>query len=661
MNDARQIATVRVGSAWALVLPLVLAHLCLPLGQAQLADLDQPSLEKKAKRKPDEVFHVLDPANFSSLLQEDLEWATASIPFFDSSDANLTAVYYFRWRVFKRHAIRVANGTDTDWVITEFTPHVGWAGKDNSIICAAGHHLIDARWLRDGATASSAGQVADSYSAWWTTNLAGVRYNYYGWIATAILERLKVAGDIRFLSLVKRLLPGLQDLVAKYSNGSLPGSHAGSFFDHDNDCVWNWPNDAGQEHNPAGGGCQPLTNAMMYSEAASLSQLCELAGDAACAASFGQSAKAFRKRVYRLWNPQIEAFDTLASPQPKNDEPARAHSMGHSALPADAAAATPFSPPFAGVRELSSLSSPWYFGAVDPADAAKYAAGWKTAFDPDGLSGQYGLRTAEKRLDPKANHMRQKYPYSCYSHSCCYWGGPVWPFETAKALTAAANVLHDASMASAVRSAGLTRAGLWMLFEQYTAMHSAPWTITNFTDGAKADYDQLNGSGYFLTGFGLEPDSRHPAMWIAEAGCADDATWTDNPSGGYWYEHSTFMDIVVRVVAGLVPNAMGPRPTLRVQPLLPNDTTLDYFALDAALIGGRVRPSSAFLCFSVYTLWHEVATQGDRFESARECRPHNLSRHVGQVVSVVWDAQGTKYGYGKGLTVLVDGLVAAKV
>ena len=53
------------------------------------------------------------------------------------------------------------------------------------------------------------------------------------------------------------------------------------------------------------------------------------------------------------------------------------------------------------------------------------------------------------------------------------------------------------------------------------------------------------------------------------------------------------MDIVMRVVAGMVPNAIGPRPTIRVQPLLPSDTTLEYFALDSALIGGRVRPPSA--------------------------------------------------------------------
>ena len=33
----------------------------------------------------------------------------------------------------------------------------------------------------------------------------------------------------------------------RYLNGSLPGGRAGSFFDHANDCVWNWPGVAGQE------------------------------------------------------------------------------------------------------------------------------------------------------------------------------------------------------------------------------------------------------------------------------------------------------------------------------------------------------------------------------------------------------------------------------
>jgi len=39
---------------------------------------------------------------------------------------------------------------------------------------------------------------------------------------------------------------------------------------------------------------------------------------------------------------------------------------------------------FAGVRELASLTSPWYFGAVPLGNASAYADSWHTAFDPDG-------------------------------------------------------------------------------------------------------------------------------------------------------------------------------------------------------------------------------------------------------------------------------------
>ena len=84
---------------------------------------------------------------------------------------------------------------------------------------------------------------------------------------------------------------------------------------------------------------------------------------------------------------------------------------------AGAAAANPetTAPLFAGVRELASLSSPWFFQAVPTANASLYAGSWDTAFDPDGLGGPAGLRSAEKRADG----------YYCGA-GCCSWSGPVW-------------------------------------------------------------------------------------------------------------------------------------------------------------------------------------------------------------------------------------------
>jgi hypothetical protein len=74
------------------------------------------------------------------------------------------------------------------------------------------------------------------------------------------------------------------------------------------------------------------------------------------------------------------------------------------------------------VRELASLSSPWYFNAVPISNATAYAPSWHTAFDADGLGGPHGLRTAEKRAKG----------YRGGGYGCCYWNGAYWPFETSK-------------------------------------------------------------------------------------------------------------------------------------------------------------------------------------------------------------------------------------
>ena len=44
---------------------------------------------------------LLDPARFKPLLQQDYDWAEHNIPFFASSDSELTEAYYFRWRIYR--------------------------------------------------------------------------------------------------------------------------------------------------------------------------------------------------------------------------------------------------------------------------------------------------------------------------------------------------------------------------------------------------------------------------------------------------------------------------------------------------------------------------------------------------------------------------------
>ena len=431
--------------------------------------------------------------------------------------------------------------------------------------------MRDGRWLRDGANATSAGSVMDSYALWWASGLSGVRQNYYNWLATALWARLSVAGRARFLPRLAAHVPALTSLLAATLDGSLPGGDC-SKWDPINDGIYSWMGCAGQEHNLAGGGLQPLVHAMMVSEAGSMAALCGIAGNATCAMQFGALRDAFQARLLRLWNANISSFDTLNS------------------------SLAPRGSPWAGVRTLSSLSSPWYFNAVPPEQATRYGASWDTAWDSAGLGGAHGLRTAEAR-NPA---------YSCHPKSCCYWGGPVWPFESCKAITGAANVLQSATLAAAAPS--VTRSRVWKLLTDYTAMHGPAWTITNFSTGARANYSLLNASGYFLSGLGVD--------WIAEAGCAEDATWTDNPSGGFWYEHSTYMDLIIQLVAGLQPFAAADAPHVLVQPLQPGDDALAWWCLDGVLVNGHI-------------------------------------------LTIFWDADGSRYGRGAGLRVLVDGAEAA--
>ena len=87
-----------------------------------------------AAASSDPAYHLLKPAEFRRVLGEDYAWATENIPLFESANATVDSVYYFRWRTYKTHLHPTRDRTDgIDFVVTEFSPNVSWAGKYNTI------------------------------------------------------------------------------------------------------------------------------------------------------------------------------------------------------------------------------------------------------------------------------------------------------------------------------------------------------------------------------------------------------------------------------------------------------------------------------------------------------------------------------------------------
>jgi hypothetical protein len=216
---------------------------------------------------------------------------------------------------------------------------------------------------------------------------------------------------------------------------------------------------------------------------------------------------------------------------------------------------------FAQVREAIGYI-PWYFNL--PTDDAKYAEAWRQLTDPDGFSAPFGITTAERRHPEFRSH----------GVGTCEWDGAVWPYATSQTLVALANALRNYPQCP------LTARDYYDAFLTYVRSHRF--------DGLPyiGEYqDEKNGK--WLKG----PDPR-----------------------SRWYNHSTFADLLITGLVGLVPSE-GNKITVR--PLLPSDRW-DWFCLDGV-------------------------------------------RYRGRDLCIVWDRTGKRYGKGAGLFIFVDRALAGRV
>ena len=314
------------------------------------------------------------------------EFLARNMPLFECPDKDIEETYYFRWWTYRKHIKQTPDG----FVITEFLPPVGWAGKHNSISCAAGHHLYEGRWLHDP-------KYLDDYSVFWFRK-GGEPRRYSFWAADALWARYLVTGNE---ALVVDLLA---DLVKNYEAWEKSNLDPGGLF-------WQIDDRDGMEVSIGGSGCRATINSYMYGDAVAIANIAALAGQGDLARQYRQKAARIKELVeMRLWDEAAGFFKVLP--------------RGPGAKLAD-------------VREEHGYT-PWYFNLPD----ARYAVAWKEILDPKGFCAPFGPTTAEQR--------HPKFTISYQGHEC-QWNGPSWPYATAVTLTAMANLLNSQPQTSVSR------------------------------------------------------------------------------------------------------------------------------------------------------------------------------------------------------------------
>ena len=335
--------------------------------------------------QPESFRHYFDQFNrddeelYAQHIPNKPAWAflRVQIPLFEGPDKDIERTYYFRWWTYRKHIKQTPDG----FVITEFLPPVGWAGKHNTISCAAGHHFYEGRWLHDLA-------YLDDYALFWFRKGGSVR-SYSFWAADSLWARYVVNGSEGIL------LDLLPDLIANYEQWAKSRLEPDGLF-------WQIDDRDGMEVSVGGSGKRPTINSYLYGDAVAIARIASLAGRQDTAMQFREKAERIRTLVQaRLWDPQAQFFKTL----PRDTDR------------------------LVDVRELHGYT-PWYFNLPEQG----HERAWKQLMDPQGFYAPYGPTTTEQR------HPGFRLSYEGHE---CQWNGPSWPYATSVTLTAMANLLNN--------------------------------------------------------------------------------------------------------------------------------------------------------------------------------------------------------------------------
>jgi hypothetical protein len=347
----------------------------------------------------------------------DPTWFEQNIPFVQVPDAQIQAVYYYRWQTYKEHLVNT--GPEYGFLSNEFLQPVSYGAPYGGVVAAAGHQITEGRWLRDQQYVkddinywlAGPGQFPKPATDAVNADTSDWAHEYSFWAASALWQQYLATGDKGFA------IAQEANLVKQYRGWD-------NHFNTALGLYWQVPVWDATEYTPAsyessdpyhgGAGYRPTINAYQYGDARAIAQIAALAGDSATATEYANRANALQSAVQtHLWDADRHFFYDL----PRDSNPSNT---------------------LLDTREEEGFV-PWMFDLPQASDVSALAQ----LFDPQGFAATYGPTTAERRS--------RWFNYE--AANCCRWDGPSWPYETSQTLTGVANLLDDYPAQSTVTAA----------------------------------------------------------------------------------------------------------------------------------------------------------------------------------------------------------------
>jgi hypothetical protein len=529
------------------------------------------ALEYRRVSEPSSVDQVVKPASDRAMLIKPADqdasdqkatqahdyqaWFDANLAYFDCSDPLVRKMYYHRAYVLRKNMLDPHLGRLRHPTQSEGRWRSTW--YPNVISYGAGHQVREARWLRDPKYWEGhiktwvENEKSDGVYPSHVTPKGPTGGQYTDWITSTAWDGQLVHPDDAFLAhVVDKLAANVRGWQKAYD----PDGDGLLLVDSH----W-W---TGMEYQPSFFCFSDYKASADFTQPAN-----QVSVDRVDLTAYNYGNAIAVARIYRrLGQPgKAKEFDELAARisaavMAKMWQPEKRFFYS---LKADNGTV-------ADVKEVIGVY-PFYFGMVESGKG--YESAWASILDPKQFWMAWPVASASRECPA---YSQINWPGDGRATGCM-WNGPTWPHANSLVMTAMARTLR-ATRDHGVADSPLTREHLWALFTSFT----------------KAQF--------------RDQDPRNP--WTGEFYNGDTGKWKTAERD---YNHSTWLDILIPDLVGLVPRDDD---LLEIDPLLP-ESRLSYFVLDD-------------------------------------------QRYHDHDVTIVWDADGSgfpdRYGDGrKGLDVYVDG------